>query len=40
MKFIVVLFLFLSSCVYKDEEPDEHISWKKKRMSVAIVYAI
>ena len=32
MKFIVVLFLFLSSCIYKDEEPDEHISWKKKRM--------
>ena len=31
MKFIVVLFLFLSSCIYKDEEPEEHISWKKKR---------
>ena len=31
MKFIVVLFLCLSSCVYKDEEPDEHIIWKKKR---------
>ena len=32
MKFIVALLLFLSSCVYQDKEPNEHIAWKKKRM--------
>ncbi len=32
MKFIVVLLLFLSSCVYQDKESNEHIAWKKKRM--------
>ena len=33
MKFIVALLLFLSSCVYQDKEPNEHIAWKKKRMN-------
>ena len=32
MKFIVVLLLFLSSCAYKEHEPNEHITWKKKRI--------